>query len=118
MAPGHVMKSGYVWRDGQIHRVIASEVVVQLESDALTPRAGEAKLELDTGETLWLRCERSDAIVLHVRGLTAVETIGRVYLGEREGVANLEVSTNAAGGILPPVFTIGSNSLQGLSRRP
>ena len=111
-----VIKVGYVWRDGQTIAIVDSDVIVQLESDALTPRAGEARLFLENGETLDVRCDRADGIVMHVRGYTAVETIGTAYMNGRTGMSNLEVCTNAAGGREAPLCSIGSNRLDGLSQ--
>jgi hypothetical protein len=116
-APGQLVKLGYVWRDGRVIPVIDSDLLVHLESDALTPRRGEARLWLADGNELAIRCERRDGIVLHVRGYTAVETIGVAHCEGRVGMSNLEVCSNAAGGALPPAFTIGSNGVEGLSRR-
>lgn len=112
-----VLKVGYVWRDGQTIAIVDSDVVVGLESDALTPRWGKGTLTLANGETLSIACDRADGIVMHVRGYTAVETIGTATLGARRGMSNLEVCTNAAGGRLPPLFASGSNLHDGLSQR-
>lgn len=114
---GHLLKLGYVLRNGVAHAVIDSDVVVQLESDALSPRRGEATLHLETGECLHVSCEPSDGIALHVRGYTAVESIGTARLGDRLGMSNLEVCSNATGGSRPPVLGLTCNVDQGLSRR-
>ena len=114
---GRVMKVGYVWRDGTTIAIVDSDLVVGLESDALTPRHGEAVLHLATGEVLRVACDRADAILMQVRGYTAVETIGTATLDGRRGMSNLEVSTNAAGGHAAPLCTLGSNAADGLSRR-
>jgi hypothetical protein len=116
-APGELVKLGYVWRNGRATPVVDSDVLVHLESDALTPRGGEARLRLADGDELSVRCERRDAVVLHARGYTAVETIGVAKLDGRLGMSNLEVCNNAAGGTHPPAFTLGSNAGEGLSRR-
>lgn len=117
MRDGIVMKVGYVWRDNQTIAIVDSDVVVQMESDALTPRAGEARLCLENGEEMHVRCDRADGIVMHVRGYTAVETIGTAWLDGRQGMSNLEVCTNAAGGNQLPLGTLGSYMGDGLSRR-
>lgn len=112
-----VLKVGYVWRDGQTIAIVDSDVIVGLESDALTPRRGEGVLKLANGETLAVACDRADGIVMHVRGYTAVETIGTATLGERRGMSNLEVCTNPAGGNMLPLIAIGANLRDGLSQR-
>jgi len=117
--PGSVVRMGYVFRDGKVIPIVGSDdFVVGLESDAVTPRGGEVRLTLENGETLRVTCERTDGIVLHVRGYTAVEAIGTARLDNgRTGMSNLEVCTNATGGSQPPIFTIGSNNGEGLSRK-
>lgn len=114
---GRVLKLGYVWRDGTATPVVDSDVLVALESDALTPRRGEGVLHLATGETLHISCDRADGVVMHVRGYTAVETLGTALLNGRRGMSNLEVSTNPGGGAAEPVCAVGSNLVNGLSRR-
>lgn len=114
---GHYLKFGYVMRDGTPIAIVDSEILVTLESDALSPVAGAARLTLENGEHLDLRCERSDGVLLHVRGYTAVECIGTARLGNRIGMSNLEVSTNPTGGNRPPVYAIGANAGEGFSRR-
>jgi len=114
---GRIFKVGYVWRDGKTTAIVDSDVIVGLESDALTPRYGEGVLHLETGEELRLRCDRTDGIVMHVRGYSAVETIGTAYLDGREGFSNLEVCTNATGGSAPPGLAVGSNNVEGFSHR-
>lgn len=114
---GHMIKLGYLLRDGVPHIISDSDMVVHIESDAMTPRRGEATLRLDNGETLQISSQTVDGIVLHVRGYTAVEAVGEVRLGDRIGMCDLEVCTNPAGGSQPPVLGFGSNIGQGLSRR-
>jgi hypothetical protein len=120
--PERILKVGYVWRGGTTVPIIDSDVVVALESDGITPRGGTGVLHLQGGETLKLRSDRIDGILLHVRGYSAIETFGTAWLEDgsgavRQGISNLEVSTNATGGNQPPVITTGSNSSEGLSRR-
>lgn len=114
---GRVLKVGYVWRDGTTIPIVDSDVTVALESYALTPRSGKGVLTLANGEVLEVSCDRADGVVMHVRGYTAVEAIGTVRLGDREGMSNLEVCTNPAGGSALPLVTLGSNMTDGLTRR-
>ena len=114
---GHYMKFGYVMRDGSPLAIVDSEILVTLESDALSPLTGTARLTLENGERLDLSCNRADGVVLHVRGYTAVECIGTARLGDRVGMSNLEVCTNPTGGSRSPVLAIGANCGEGLSRR-
>lgn len=114
---GGILKAGYIWRDGTTIPLADSDVLVGLESDAMTPRNGQGVLHLTNGETLNISCDRADAIMMHVRGYTAVETLGTATLNGRYGMSNLEVSTNASGGNFEPVCSLGSNMINGLSER-
>jgi len=114
---GELVKVGYVWRDGTTIAIVDSDLAIALESDAMTPRWAEAVLHLANGETLKVRGERTDGVVMHVRGYTAVEAIGTAFLDGREGMSNIEVCSNAARGQRPPVFALGSNMTDGLSFR-
>jgi hypothetical protein len=114
---GKLMKVGYVFRDGVPTPIKDVEILVSLEQDALSPRGGIARIILATGEKLEVSCDVTDGIVLHVRGYTAVEAIGTARLGDRIGMSNLEVSTNAAGGSKAPVLALSANLGDGLSRR-
>lgn len=116
-ASGHILTAGYVLRNGEPLAIEDCEILVTMETDAVTPRSGTVTMTLENGERLEITCDRADGIVLHVRGYTAVECLGRARFGDRVGMSNLEVCTNGAGGTLPPVLTIGSNNGQGLSRR-
>ena len=117
-----ILKVGYVWRDGATIPIVDSDVIVGLESDGFTPRTGTGLFHLQNGETLKVRCDRADGLLLHVRGYSACETLGTSWLefGDgtiRKGISNLEVSTNPAGGKHPPVFAVGANLGEGLSHR-
>jgi hypothetical protein len=114
---GHYLKFGYVMRDKVPLAITDSRILVTLESDALSPVSGTARFTLETGETMDLSCDRADAIVMHVRGYTAVECIGTARLGDRVGMSNLEVCTNGSGGNKPPVYAIGANLADGLTSR-
>jgi hypothetical protein len=108
---------GYLLRDGVPHAMSEADVAVTLDYDAIGPRAGHARFRLDSGEEGELVHERSDGVVLHVRGYTAVESIGIARYGDRIGMSNLEVSTNPAGGTKPPVIALNASYGDGLSWR-
>lgn len=114
---GHYLKFGYVMRDGHPLAIVDSEILVTTESDALSPVTGAARLILENGERLDLSCQRSDGVMMHVRGYTAVECIGTARIGDRVGMSNLEVATNPTGGNRPPAFVSGANAQDGLSQR-
>lgn len=108
---------GYVLRDGVPHAVIKGDIAATLDYDAIGPRSGLAEFTLDNGEKVELHHTRSDGVVLHVRGYTAVESIGTARWGDRIGMSNLEVCTNPTGGTKPPVLALNASNGDGLSRR-
>lgn len=108
---------GYVIRDGVPYSVTNVDLTATLDYDAISPRSGYGRFTLENGEVGELHHQLTDGIVLHVRGYTAVESIGTVRWGDRVGMSNLEVCTNPAGGTQPPVLTFGANNGEGFSRR-
>jgi len=117
MAPGTLLRCGYVMRNRTPLAIAESDILVTTGTDAISPISGASRLVLENGETLELSCEVRDGIVLHARGYTAVESIGVARLGDRIGMSNLEVCTNPTGGHEPPIITTGANNGLGLSRR-
>ena len=117
-AAGKTHAGGYVWRDGAAHPIREIDSLACLEADGITPRSGRLRASLDTGEALTIDHEPADGVVLHVRGYTAVESIGRARWGDRIGMSNFEVATNPSGGAEPPAVVFGADNGQGLSRRP
>lgn len=114
---GLLFKVGYLLRDGELIRVKDSRILVHLESDALTYRTASGHVVLETGEELTLDFAYRDGIVMHVRGYSAVEAVGTVTMGGRQGFSTLEVSTNPSGGTKPPVVALYANNVDGISRR-
>src|SRR3546814_18605209 len=60
---GRILKVGYVWRDGETIAIVDSDVVVELESDALTPPAGRGVLHPANGYPLAVSSARHMGIV-------------------------------------------------------
>jgi hypothetical protein len=118
-----VLKTGggstwaHVIRDGQVSVTSDLSVLATLDYDAISPRSAQARIAFPGEDIIELTHTPSDGIALHVRGYTAIESIGTVRWGDRVGMSNFEISTNPAGGSLPPVLTLGANMGQGLSRR-
>lgn len=108
---------GYMIRDGVPQTLRDVDIAATLDWDAISPRAGEGRFTMADGSAGMVHQTCSDGIVLHVRGYTAIESIGTARFGDRVGMTNLEVCTNPAGGSLPPVLTLRANNGEGLSRR-
>lgn len=107
---------GYMIRDGVPETLRDVGIFSTLDWDAITPRSAEGRFTLPDGSRGEVRHELIDGIVLHVRGYTAIESIGTARFGDRVGMSNFEACTNAAGGELPPVLTLGANNGNGLTR--
>ena len=115
--PNNYGSYGYMIKDGIPTTLTNVDIGATLDSDAISPRAGLGRFTMANGEAGTVQHERTDGILLHVRGYSAVESIGTVRWGDRVGMSNLEVSTNPAGGNRPPILTLGANSGEGLSQR-
>ena len=108
---------GYVMRDGIPSPMHDIDVVSSLDYDALTPRSAIARFTFNDGERGELHHRPGDGVGMHVRGYTAVESIGTVTWGDRVGMSNFEISTNPTGGTRLPVVAFGANYTDGLTRR-
>lgn len=111
-----LVKHGYIVRNGAPARVVDSDMVIHLESDALTYRRAEVILRTDDGEEIRADWRLDDGIVMHVRGYTAVEGVGTARVGDRVGFSHLEVCTNPALGTAAPKFALYANVTDGLSQ--
>jgi hypothetical protein len=116
--PDHFGAYGYMIRDGVPQTLTGVDIGATLDSDAISPRAGIGRFKTADGKESTVHHERADGVLLHVRGYSAVESIGIARLGDRVGMSNLEVCTNPLGGNRPPILTLGANSGEGFSRRP
>jgi hypothetical protein len=108
---------GYMVKDGVPQTLSDVSTLVTLDWDAISPVSGEGRFTMADGSTATVQHEPTDGIVLHVRGYTAVESVGLARFGDRTGMSNYEVCTNPCGGNRPPVLTLRANSGQGLSRQ-
>ena len=115
--PNHYGSYGYMIRDGVPQTLANVDIGAMLDSDAISPRAGVGRFAMPDGQFGELHHERADGIVLHVRGYSAVESIGTVRWADRIGMSNLEVCTNPLGGNRPPILTLGANNVDGISWR-
>lgn len=108
---------GYMIRDGVPYAMTDPDSAVTLDFDAIGPRSGQLRFGLEQGEGGEIIHERHDGIMMHVRGYTAIESIGTARFGDRVGISNLEVCTNPAGGTREPTFVLAANTTNGLTRR-
>ena len=92
-------------------------MAVTLDYDAISPRAAHAHFVLETGEVVNLYHQRTSGVLLDVRGFRAVESIGTARWGERVGMSNVEVCTNAFAGTREPAMILEADHSQGLSKR-
>jgi hypothetical protein len=117
MPGGHMIRMGFMARDGEIMAVRDSDVVVFLEPDGMSHRAGYGTGTLPGGGALRLDVEVVDGILITIRNLAVVEGIGRVTWGDRVGFCDLEVSNNPRQGTDPPPPCLRAVSEDGLSQR-
>jgi hypothetical protein len=117
MPGGHMIRMGFVARDGEILTVRESDVAVVMEPDGTSHRAGYGTGVLPGGEPLRLDVEVIDGILITIRNLAVVEGIGRVTWGDRVGFCDLEVSNNPRQGTDPPPPCLRAVSEDGLSQR-
>jgi hypothetical protein len=108
---------GYVVRDGVPATLRDVDLVASIARDAITPLAGTGTFTLPGGSRGEITHELVDGVVMHVRGYTAIESIGTARYGDRIGMSNYEICTNPAGGTQPPVLALGANNCEGLSHR-
>lgn len=95
LATGELSRVGMVVRDGEVATLGDVDIVVHLEPDGLTHRGGTATARLPDGEELAFEAETVDGIVTSIRGLSVVDGLGRVRVGEMTGFCDLEQSNNA-----------------------
>jgi hypothetical protein len=108
---------GYMIRNGVPETLTDVDLIALIETDAISPRGGIGRFRQASGAIGEVRHERDDGILLHVRGYSAIEAIGKATFEGRIGMSNFEVCTNPLGGNQPPVVTFGANSGDGLSKR-
>lgn len=108
---------GFMVKDGVPQTLRDVSTLATLDWDAISPVSGEGRFTLADGTHGIVHHEATDGIVLHVRGYTAVESIGIARYGDRIGMSNYEVCTNPTSGSEPPVLTLRANNGDGLSRR-
>ena len=114
---GHLIRMGFVARDGEILPVRDSDVAVLIEPDGTSHRGGYGTGVLPDGETLRLDVEVIDGILITIRNLAVVEGISRVTCGERVGFCDLEASNNPRQGTDPPPRCLRAVSEDGVSQR-
>lgn len=113
---GHHGVLGYVLRDGVPLRMSDADIAVTMDYDGIGARAAQARFRLPDGETVELSHQRRSGAILDVCGFVAVESIGTARWGDRVGMSNVEVFSNALGGTRPPAFVLEADFGQGLRR--
>lgn len=114
---GHMVRMGFVVRDGEVLTVRDSDVAVLIEPDGTSHRGGYGTGLLPGGERLRLDVDVIDGILITLRNLAVVEGIGRVTSGDRVGFCDLEASNNPRQGSDPPPRCLRAVSEDGVSQR-
>jgi len=115
--PPHMVRMGFVVREGEVLTVADSDVAVLIEPDGTSHRGGSGTGLLPGGDVLRLDVEVIDGILITIRNLAVVEGIGRVTCGERVGFCDLEASNNPRQGTDPPPRCVRAISEDGVSQR-
>lgn len=108
---------GYAVRNGVPTLMTQCDIAVTLDYDAIGTRSAHARFTLESGEQFEFVHERTSGVILDVKNFRATESIGVVRWNGREAMSNIEVFTNALGGVNPPVIVLEDDYGQGLSRR-
>jgi hypothetical protein len=114
---GTLRQFGYVVRDGTVVRAEAVDIVVAMEADGTSYRAGTAMWRFADGEEFVLDCVPVDGIVFEHHGVACVDGICAVEVEGRRGFCDLEVSTNPRAGSGPVTTAVRAINSDGLSRR-
>jgi hypothetical protein len=114
---GSLRQYGYVVRDGVVVRAEEVDVVVAMEADGVTYRAGTATWRFADGEEFVVDCVPRDGIVFEHHGVASVDAICPIVVEGRQGFCDLEVSTNPRAGSGPVTHAVRAINVDGLSER-
>jgi hypothetical protein len=114
---GSLRQFGYIVRDGEITIAEAVDVVLSMEADGVTYRAGSSRWVLPGGEELVIDATPYDATVSEHHNVGVIDAICELERDGRVGFCDLEASTNPRAGTSPIVTAVRANNVDGLSRR-
>lgn len=83
---------GWVWHDGQVHKVTSAEFNAIVADDGITPRGCDARIETDTGRTYRVKGSARDAALMGGLGWHAMNGLTQFECGGRIGEGFLEVN--------------------------
>ena len=112
-----VMKVGYLYRDGVMKRIADLDCLVTIDADGVSARSASGHIVLEDGVELEIAFTPHDSFMMFVRGFSATETMGTVWLGDRVGMSHLEICTNPSGGHNPVSVAVSANNVDGLTRK-
>lgn len=114
---GSLRQFGYVVRDGEVTVADSVDIVVTMETDGVTYRAGASTWVLPGGETLTIEAAPYDATISEHHNVGVVDAICQLERDGQIGFCDLEASTNPRAGSHPIVTAVRANNIDGLSRR-
>jgi hypothetical protein len=114
---GSLRQFGYVVREGEVTHAESVDIVVAMEADGLSYRAGDVTWRLPDGEELALHCRPYGATVSEHHGVACVDAICEVEVDGQPGFCDLEVSTNPRAGAGPVTAALLATTADGASHR-
>ncbi|MEA2346353.1 MAG: hypothetical protein QOG62_140 [Thermoleophilaceae bacterium] len=114
---GTIRQYGYVVREGRVVHADSVDILVQMEADATTFRAGSCTWQLPGEEAFTLNFRPIDAVVFEHHGVASVESVAVAELDGRQGVSDLAVSTNPRAGSGPVTAALRAAHVDGLTKR-
>jgi hypothetical protein len=113
---GTLLTVGYLVRDGEVSYADV-DIVVHMESDALTHRGGEITWRTADGESLTLTPQAVDGVLSMHRGVACVDALCEVEYDGMIGACDFEISTNPRGGGGPVHTVLRAVAEDGLTKR-
>jgi hypothetical protein len=115
---GSLRSFGIVVRDGVVTYAEAVDLLVFMETDAMTHRGGIATFDLPGGERIRIdiRTPVDGAVTLH-HGVACVDEICEFEYGGRSGFCDLEITTNPRAGTGAVSALVRATLQKGLSQR-
>jgi hypothetical protein len=113
---GTLLTVGYLVRDGEVSYADV-DIVVHMESDALTHRGGEITWRTSDGGLLTLSPKAVDGVLSIHRDVACVDALCEVEYDGMIGACDFEISTNPRAGAGPVLTVLRAVAEDGLTKR-
>ncbi|MCY4426747.1 MAG: hypothetical protein OXC05_06920 [Halieaceae bacterium] len=116
-ADDQLAKFGCVLRGDTLTYTRDLDILTYMEVDGLTHRGGTVRMTLPTGEVLDMICEPlQKGAVSWIHGISCVDTMCKITLGDRVGICDFETTNNALRGGHRPLVAVNGIEEDGLHR--